>query len=97
MNNKIKGLLGLAQRARKIVIGETAMTAIRQKKAKLVVLSSDCSPRTIKQVSDKCKTYEVEIIRVESSEELSQSIGKNNIVFLAVLDEGFANALKKNN
>ncbi len=96
MNDKLKGLLGMAQRARKIVIGETAMHAIRSRKASLVVLSDDCSPRTSKKILDKCSTYNVDVIRVGRSDELSWAVGRSNIVFVAICDEGFARAIKEN-
>ncbi len=96
MENKLKGLLGMAQRAKKIVIGETAMQAIRSKKAKLVILAGDCSERTQKKVMDKCSTYQIDVIKVERSCDLSDAIGKGNIVFLAIVDEGFAKAIKNN-
>ncbi|MFV0380438.1 MAG: L7Ae/L30e/S12e/Gadd45 family ribosomal protein [Anaerorhabdus sp.] len=97
MNKKIFGLLGLASKSRNLAYGETAFQAIRSKNAKLVVLSNDCSCRTKKQILDKCKTYKISVIIVDSSLELSNAVGKVNIVFIAVLDEGFTKMILKEN
>ena len=48
-------LLGLANRARKLISGEELVVKeIRSGKAKLVFLSGDASANTEKKISDKC-------------------------------------------
>ncbi len=84
-------LLGLAQRAGKIISGEElVIKEIRSNKAKLVLLSEDASSNTTKKVSDKCAYYHVELKRVNNRELLGQSIGKEARVTIAILDAGFA-------
>ncbi|MFV0479713.1 MAG: L7Ae/L30e/S12e/Gadd45 family ribosomal protein [Anaerorhabdus sp.] len=96
MNNKIYGLLGMAKKAGKTAIGDTAIEMIRSQDAKLVILSKDCSERTKKQVNDKCNTYHIEILEIEQSEVLSSAIGRSSVAFVAICDSGFAEAIKKN-
>jgi ribosomal protein L7Ae-like RNA K-turn-binding protein len=95
--NKVKVLkfLGLAMRAGKIIAGESlVIDAIRVKKVKLIFLASDSGVNTYKKVTDKAKFYEIKIIDLFTSDELSQAIGKIRKV-LAISDKGFAEKLIK--
>ena len=92
---KWSSLLGLANRARKVISGEELVVKeIRGGKAKLVILSSDASPNTEKKVADKCRYYDVPLFRVETREQLGHAIGKDHRVVVAVLDEGFSKKLQ---
>jgi ribosomal protein L7Ae-like RNA K-turn-binding protein len=87
-------LLGLANRARKIISGEElTVKEIRNGKAKLVLLSLDASDNTTKKITDKCKTYQVPVKRVENRYILGSAIGKEARVVVGILDEGFAKKL----
>ena len=87
-------LLGLANRARKIISGEElSIKEIRNGKAKLVLLSKDASQNTTKKITDKCHSYEVPLKLVENRYLLGQAIGKEARVVVAVLDDGFAKKL----
>ncbi|WP_110929452.1 YlxQ family RNA-binding protein [Bacillus massiliglaciei] len=88
-------LLGLANRARKLISGEELVVKeIRSKKAKVVLLALDASQNTEKKIIDKCTYYQVPIRRVENRYILGQAIGKEARVVAAVLDEGFAKKLR---
>jgi ribosomal protein L7Ae-like RNA K-turn-binding protein len=92
--NQWMSLLGLANRARKIISGEElTVKQIRSGKAKLVLLSADASANTTKKITDKCKSYEVPYKIVEDRHLLGQAIGKEARVVVAVLDDGFAKKL----
>lgn len=87
-------LLGLANRARKVISGEElSVKEVRGGKAKLVLLSKDASPNTMKKVTDKCKSYHVPCKLVEDRFLLGSAIGKEARVVVAVLDAGFAKKL----
>ncbi|MFP7296138.1 YlxQ family RNA-binding protein [Neobacillus niacini] len=93
-SNQWMSLLGLANRARKIISGEElSVKEIRSGKAKLVLLSADASANTTKKITDKCKSYEVPYKLVEDRHLLGQAIGKEARVVVAVLDNGFAKKL----
>lgn len=93
-SNQWMSLLGLANRARKIISGEElSVKEIRSGKAKLVLLSADASANTTKKITDKCKSYEVPYKLVEDRHLLGQAIGKEARVVVAVLDDGFAKKL----
>jgi ribosomal protein L7Ae-like RNA K-turn-binding protein len=92
--NQWMSLLGLANRARKIISGEElSVKEIRNGKAKLILLSADASANTTKKITDKCKSYEVPYKLVEDRHLLGRAIGKEARVVVAVLDDGFAKKL----
>lgn len=87
-------LLGLAQRARKCVLGEeNILQAIRNKKAVLVIVAQDASENTKKLYRNKCQFYEVNHVEVGDIASLSQSLGKNHRVAVAITDAGFSKGL----
>lgn len=90
MVSKVFGYLGLAARARKIAIGETATQLITSKKAKLVFLASDSSDRTHSRVQHICNSCAVPCVDQFSSEEISSAIGQFNRMVVVVTDEGLA-------
>ena len=93
---KIYQLLGMAARARKISTGEDlVLRAVRSGDAKLVILSGDASKNTLKKLTNKCNTYEVEKHVFGSREELGHAIGKEARVVLALTDKGFAKKLSE--
>lgn len=94
-NDKILGLLGLAQRAGKIESGEEMVVeAIRRHKAKLVIVASDASQNTREKILNKGQYYQVPVAIELSTDELSQAIGKMRKV-IAVCEKGFANKIKE--
>lgn len=95
MDNRVVGILGIASRARKLVSGDAILNSVREKKAKLVLLSADCSENTQKKIQDKCLFYDVPCILVESMLELSIAIGSSHCAAVAVVDAGFAKSIRE--
>lgn len=93
MNDNATSLLGLAVRARKISSGEMVLTSIRNQQAKLVIIAGDASDNTKKRYIDKCTYYNVPYVWIENSVILSQAIGQNNRMAIAINDKGFADKL----
>lgn len=94
--DKVLGMIGLAQRAGKVVSGEyMTEEAIRNGSAKLVVIASDVSENTRKKFSDKCTYYGVPLREHSDKESLGHGIGKQFRASLAVTDEGMAQAILK--
>ena len=95
INSRWISLLGLANRARKIISGEElVIKAVRNSKAKLVFLANDASDNTEKKIRDKCTYYQVPLKTVGNRYELGKAIGKDTRVVVAVTDTGFATKLK---
>lgn len=90
-NNDWQQLLGLAQRAGRVVSGEdTVLRAVRSRKAGAVILSADASARTKKTIGDKCGFYHIPLLTVPDRKLLGKAIGRTERVVAAVTDGGFA-------
>lgn len=96
MKSSWESLLGLANRAGKCVSGEELVVKeIRQQRAKMILLAEDASANTRKKLIDKCTYYQVPYYIVPNRYELGNAIGKEQRVTVAVIDNGFAEKLKK--
>lgn len=73
---------------------QSVLEAIRNRKAKLVVISEDVSENTRKQFLNKSEHYQVPLIALFTGAELSKAIGKERMV-CAFTDDGFAKSFKK--
>ena len=92
--DKILTYLGLAAAKRSVVLGtDLVLREIRKKKGTVcVLLASDASERTKKQISDKCKHYEIPLICAQCDmETLGKRVGKiSPTACAAVCDKGLA-------
>jgi len=97
MNNKVKSLnlLGLAMRARKLESGQSVvLNAVRKKTVKTVIVASDASENTKKQILDKSNYYNIPVYVLFTKNELFNAIGKDRAV-CAIADKGFARSFQK--
>lgn len=93
---KVLNLIGLAEKAGKVVSGEfSTERAVKKGKAFLVIVSEEASENTKKMFTNMCTYYEVPVLYLAEKEELGHSIGKAMRASLAILDEGFAGAITK--
>jgi len=87
--------LGIAVRARKIITGtDLTLNGIRSGEVRLVIMASECSPRTKKDLHNKATYYNVPVIDTISGNELKMAIGKDRKV-IGVTDRGFAKRLEE--
>lgn len=95
MNDKLLSLLSMSRRANKISIGfADSKASVQSKKSKLVIVGSDISAKTEKEIRFFCKE-EICVERISrTTEQISLAIGKPGGV-ISVNDEGFANGLLK--
>ena len=91
------GVIGLAARARGIVIGTNqVLEAIRKGKAKLVITAKNASANTTKSLTDKSAYYSVLIETADiTTEELGNAVGHTNTAAIAFTDENFVKAYRK--
>ena len=95
-DKKILSMFGLAARAGRIASGEfQTETAVKAGTARLVIVAEDASDNTKKLFQDKCSFYKVPVITLGTKEELGHAIGKEFRASLAILDDGFAEAVMK--
>lgn len=97
MKKNTIGVIGLAARARGIVIGTNqVLEAVRNKKAKLLLIACDASDNTRKNLTDKATYYSVKAEEIDiTTEELGRAVGHSNTAAIAFTDANFVNAYKK--
>ena len=96
MNNKLCGLLGMARRSGHILIGFDAVrAALLAKKTRLILLASDCSPKTEKELHFAAKDSTCPIHTVDGTkDEIAAALGMQKPVAVAATDDvGFAKAM----
>lgn len=94
--NKVFSYIGLATKAGKVVSGEfSTEKAVKEKKARLVIVASDASDNTKKMFTNMCTYYKVPIYFIGDKEALGHAMGKQFRASLAINDQGFANAIIK--
>ena len=98
MNNKLCGLLGIARRSGHILIGFDAVrAALLAEKTQLIVLASDCSPKTEKELRFAAQDKTCPIVSVEEGKDaLATALGlQKPVAVVATDDHGFATAMIK--
>ena len=98
MNNKLCGLLGIAKRSGHILIGFDAVrAALLAKKTQLILLASDCSPKTEKELRFAAKDTPCPMHTVDvTKDEMAAALGLQKPVAVAATDDvGFAKAMMK--
>lgn len=91
---KLMNLIGLAQRASRLIVGETqVLTVVRSQQAKLVILAADAGAATAKRITDKCAFYQIPLTQALTSTELTTALGRPRKI-AAVMDAGFARSME---
>lgn len=96
MKSNILFLLGLAQKAGKLVSGQDSVErALMANKIYLVIVSEDASDNTRKRFLDSANFRNIPIIFFGMSGELGKCIGKSERKVLGITDKGLAIELLK--
>ncbi len=96
MINKVNGLLGITAKAGKVLSGtDLVLEEMAKKQVELVLIASDASEKTIKNMKFYCDKYNVEMIIYGTILENSRTIGKYNKAVIGIKDKNLANAIKK--
>ncbi|MCR5636026.1 MAG: ribosomal L7Ae/L30e/S12e/Gadd45 family protein [Clostridiales bacterium] len=98
MNDKLLGILGLARRAGRLILGfDMVCERIKSGEARLVITASDTSKNTYKsliRVLDESPCEHIVLCR--GKEDISAALGRLTSV-MCVTDEGFARKIKELN
>jgi ribosomal protein L7Ae-like RNA K-turn-binding protein len=95
MNIQVKNLIGLAQRAGKLLSGEgTVESAIRRGKVKMLILAEDASANTKKVFINLAGGAHIPIHVFGTKIELGAAIGKSHRSVVAITDINFVRGLK---
>lgn len=97
VEDRLLGLLGLARRAGKLVLGSTqCLNGVRQETLHLVILDGSTQGNTRKMFVNACQNHRIPLIELKGSDVLGPSIGKPGNKVAGVKDEAFARqAIKK--
>jgi ribosomal protein L7Ae-like RNA K-turn-binding protein len=94
VNKQAANLIGLCQRAGKLLSGDCQVkTSIKDQKAKLVILATDASERTKKDYIYLAKANKVPLIQFSSKTELGLSVGKAHRAAVSITDANFAKGI----
>lgn len=94
--DKVLSMLGIAAKSGNVVSGEyQTEKAVKDKKARLVIVAVDASANTRKQFINMCEFYKVPYYEYGDKESIGHCIGKQFRSSLAVIDEGLAKAICK--
>lgn len=94
MINKTLGLLGISAKAGKIVSGtDVVLENIKKNKIKLVILATDSSERTKRNIKQICDENKITITEFGTIEENSKAIGKENRAVIGITDKKLAYAI----
>ena len=96
MNDRLLGMIGLAVRANKAAFG-VFMTekALDDGRARLVIASEDIGASNKRRIENRCSEYNTKLIYYSDKASLSRAAGKKDMPVLAILDDGFAEAILK--
>lgn len=98
MSDRITGLLGLCRRAGKLTIGfDATVAAVKKRTARLVLLSSDVSPKTAKELRFFAEEGGISVRDLPLTKEAcGRALGLQKAVgALGITDAGFAKTLQK--
>jgi len=94
--NKINGLLGITAKAGKMLSGtDLVLEEMAKKHVELVIIASDASEKTIKNMKYYCEKENVEMIIYGTIFDNSKAIGKHNKAVIGIKDKNLADAIKK--
>lgn len=96
IQNKVLSYIGLATKSGNIASGEfLTEKAVKEGKARLVLVADDSSDNTKKKFTNMCEFYKVPIYFFGDKGSLGHGMGKEMRASLAILDQGFADAIEK--
>ena len=92
----LEGLLGLARRAGKLILGADGVeTAIRQNKIRAVILAEDASKTTASNIMDLAQKHSVPFFVILTKDRLGELMGRRELAVMGITDPSFANGIYK--
>jgi ribosomal protein L7Ae-like RNA K-turn-binding protein len=95
--NKIYSMLGIARKGGKISIGyDVTCIDVQKNKSMLVMIASDASEKTKKNIIYVCDKYNGKYIEYGEKELLGQCLGKKMVSVLSINDENIVSYVLSN-
>lgn len=96
IEQKVAGYLGLAQKAGRIAAGDAATkSALTAGEACLVVIAIDAAVKVQEEIGSLAAIRRVPLIYWRDKDSLGAVVGRSRRGAVAVLDDGFANAIDR--
>lgn len=90
----IKGFLGLANRAGKLVVGAPICEELMlQKKVTLLLLAEDLSPNSASRLGRIAERNSIPLRVAADKQKIGSALGRTSTGIVGVLDKGFARAI----
>ncbi|NLI94314.1 MAG: hypothetical protein GX350_00675 [Erysipelotrichaceae bacterium] len=95
LNKRVEGLLGLAFRARKIILGQGGIMAAKVEQVKLIIIANDLNENSQQKLIRYAKENEIPYVIEGSKSAIGDALGKNEIGALALKDHSFAKEIRQ--
>lgn len=96
VEQKLKNLLSMAQRAGKVLSGDFVVTEAMEKRrcpVRLLLVAEDASSETVNKFQSLADQRKIEMRRALTKDSLGHCIGKEYRAMAALADDGFAKAV----
>lgn len=93
MNERLRGYLGLANRAGRALVGEAIVKMWTRKKIFVLIMADDAHSNTQAKLVQAAKIDNILVIRMASKAELGQALGFDEVSSVAIIDKGLAQAI----
>lgn len=94
MDKKLLSLLGLCQRAGRLVSGELSCeNAVKEGNAQLIILAGNASKNTKKKFENTSAYYNVKLTCMGAKEEIGSALGKEERAVVVITDKGFSDKI----
>lgn len=96
MKKELYNLIGLSAKSGSIFTGTSACeNGIRRKRIYLVLLDGNASQNTVKDFTNMCKYYKIELLVLKEKDMLANCIGKSGIKVVGISNENLAREIKR--
>ncbi len=96
MESKLKGMLGIAMRSGKLVLGNYAVKdGLNKGKIYQVIIGNGISDRSRKDAVNMCKYNMVEFFEPDYPDLIERATGKNDCYVVGIADANIAKAIRK--
>jgi len=93
MNERLRGYLGLANRAGKALVGEAINKMWTRKKIFVLIMANDAHSNTQAKLAQAAEVDHILVLRLASKAELGQALGFAEVSTVAIIDKGLSQAI----
>jgi len=96
VTNKVIGMLGLARKSGKLIVGFDALTThLKKNRIPLVIIAKDASDKGKQNMIFYCEKQETNYLEFSSKEELGRILNRLEVSFVGIKDRNMAEYVVK--